>query len=70
MHCAEHDVASCVQAAWRCAIDLEAMAHSEADAAVLTGVLLRRRASAHPSTDICALAMGVIKVCTSPAILM
>ena len=67
MHYAEHDTASCVQAAWRCAVDLEAVAHSEADAAVLTGVLLRRRSSAHPSTDICALATGVIKVHRSPA---
>ena len=43
-------------------MDLAALAACEADAAVLVGVLLRRRLSAHPSTDIRALATGVIKV--------
>ncbi len=43
-------------------MDLKALAHSEADAAMLVGMLLRRRVHAHPSTDICALATDVIKV--------
>ncbi len=51
-----------VQVAWRCAVELNALAHSEADAAMLVGMLLRRRVHAHPSTDICALATDVIKV--------
>ena len=43
-------------------MDLGALAASEANAAVLMGVLLRRRVHAHPSVDICALATDVIKV--------
>lgn len=58
------------QAAWRCAVDLQALAACEGDAALLVGVLLRRRHSAHPSTDICALATGVIKVHRSSAVLI
>ena len=43
-------------------MDLDAVAASEADAAVLVGLLLRRRVHAHPSANICALATDVIKV--------
>ena len=43
-------------------MDLGALAASDADAAVLVGVLLRRRVHAHPGVDICALATDVIKV--------
>ena len=53
------------QVAWRSAVDLGALAKSGADAALLVGMLLRRRVHAHPSTDICALATDVIKVLSS-----
>ena len=43
-------------------MDLDALAASEADAAVLVGLLLRRRVHAHPTAEICALATNVIKV--------
>ena len=43
-------------------MDLGALAASEADTAVLVGVLLRRRVHAHPGVDICVLAIDVIKV--------
>ena len=43
-------------------MDLDALAASEADAAVLVGLLLRRHVHAHPTADICALATSVIKV--------
>ena len=46
-------------------MDLGALAACEMDAALLVGVLLRRRVYAHLGVDICALATNVIKVAGS-----
>jgi len=50
------------RAAWQGAVDLAALATSEAAAAVLVGMLHRWRVDVHPSTDVCAMITDVLKV--------
>ena len=53
--------AAAAQACWRCAVDLQAIAHACGDAPTLVSFLLHRRPSAHPGTDIPALALATLK---------